>query len=69
MSVMSTQIVGIEADAGGVLIKFRPQGSESDKPPISVRVTPHKNYLNLNLNWAEFGDGGNTRQLPFKKTN
>lgn len=68
MKVAYTQIVGVESDTNTVKIKFRPQGSDSAAEPLSVNVSPHSTYIHLNLNWAEFTDGGNTRSLQIKPT-
>lgn len=68
MKVTHTHIVGVESDQGSVNIKFRPQGSDSADQPISVRVTVHTTYLHVNLNWAEFKDGGNCTSLPITPT-
>ena len=64
MPVTYTHIVGVESDAHSVVIKFRPQGSDSSADPVSIRLTPHSTYLHVNLNWAEFANGGNIQNLP-----
>jgi hypothetical protein len=66
MKVAFTHVVGVESDQGSVVIKFRAQGSDAGAEPLSVRVTPHSSYLHLNLNFAEFANGGNTVSLPIK---
>ena len=63
MKITHTHIVGVESDQNTVKIKFRPQGSDSADDPISISVSPHASYLFLNLNSAEFDNGGNTASL------
>jgi hypothetical protein len=64
MKVAYTHIVGVESDSNSVKIKFRPQGSDTADAPLSVQVNPHDKYIHLNLNFAEFADGGNCKNLP-----
>lgn len=69
MIVQYTQIVGVESDQGTVKIKFRPQGSDSADAPLSVQITPHTDYIHMNLNHCEFTEaegGGNTRSLKIE---
>ena len=68
MIISHTHIVGVESDQGSVNIKFRPQGSDSADEPISIRLTPHSTYVHVNVNWAEFADGGNCKSLPITPT-
>lgn len=48
MKVAFTQIIGVESDDNSVLIKFRPQGSDTADNPLTVRVTPHDSYIHVN---------------------
>jgi hypothetical protein len=66
MKVQYTQIVGVESDLNSVKIKFRPKGSDYLANPVSVTVHPHDDHLYLNLNFAEFENGGNTSSIPIK---
>jgi len=67
MKVKYTHIVGVESNESNVKIKFRPMGSDSSDEPLSVSITPHETYLYLNLNYAEFENGGNTVQLKIRE--
>lgn len=68
MTTPYTQIVGVESDTNTVKIKFRPQGSSSSAEPVTVQITPHATYLFLNIGYAEFDDGGNTKNLKITET-
>ena len=49
MKIKYTHIVGVESDMYGVLIKVRLEDSDSADLPLSVRVTPHNNYIHVNM--------------------
>lgn len=49
MKIKYTQIVGVESDENQVIIKFRPQGSDSADKPLTVSVTPHDTYIHVNV--------------------
>lgn len=48
MKVKYTHIVGVESDENRVVIKFRPQGSDSADRPLTVSITPHDRYIHVN---------------------
>lgn len=49
MRVDYTKIVQVTSDDLGVEIKFRPGGSDTSDQPRSIRITPNRNYIRLNL--------------------
>jgi hypothetical protein len=49
MKISYTHIVGVESDEGSVVVKFRPQGSDSADRPLTVRVCLHSTYIHVNL--------------------
>jgi len=68
MKVTYTHIVGIETDEGSVRIRFRPCGSDTEDNPVSIYISPHDTYVHLDLNFAEFKDGGQCKNLSIKPT-
>lgn len=66
MTVSTTHIVGVESDANSVKIQFRPQGSDSADAPISIQIRPYAGGLFVDLNFAEFENGKDSKNLPIK---
>jgi len=44
-----TKIVAVNSDEGSVEIKFKPQGSDVDADPITLHISPHKDYVFMTI--------------------